>query len=1130
MKRSSNRGPYRSVVDYDTDDQLRRALIAMPNTAAPSRLTTSRTPPAGEDLDWIISVFDPNTTESQSMKEELRRLQVLKSYLVLDSEREQDFERISDLAARTLNAPIALVSLVDLGRQYFIGNHGLAPETRETPRKLAFCAHTILTKPADENRTGTSKYDPVNHDSSEKSASNTMLVVPDASLDFRFRDNPFVTGPPHVRFYAGAPLISPEGYKLGTICVIDSQSRPGGLSQNDRDTLNDLAALTMKLLVDRKFRLENSEKNPAQLIACTAHDLMTPLTGVQLSLSLLKEDDDVKHLLGPNRMELLNTAASCSDIMARICQTSMDGLRGKLTDADDPSDLLHLSHGSEAGLPVTRMDDLIGSLHMLMDPIQKKVPIIISLDKAVPECVVGDDLKLFRSALNLMSNAAIRTTSGSIHLRIFVQRDLRTCNDSYNLEINQEEVPMLVFECEDTGSDVVDEDIFFQPTRSCSSLSLENSGAHLGLSSVASLVDSMDGKYGFRSRRSGTDGQIILDSKGRPCQGAVFWFSIPLSIPDNVQNHASGLASLASSCAALDDLNEEDFSTRTCVSRLSPYDKTAALQKYRTRTLELISNAVSQQRVTSLEAILSRRSSSSFRSMGQEPTSKILRDNKGLMNAIFSSHHLSMESPQNVQRPQHGTSYYARNPSSSMSRLRAGRSAPVLSAASYHRHGATHDTDVNYRNANWGTTTGAMQFSGSIFKSINMPRGTFENKKMNASNGHQPFHEGINRRGDIDANDVWRASIRNPVSNSNDDNIVDSSVSFSRETPNISQARTQHVPQALPSVPVATGPRPRRALVIEDSLVVRKSLARALNKIGFSEVTQAVDGMEGLKELKKQLFDIVLCDFLMPVMDGLDCVKQYRAWEVQNRPWFRQLIIGISAHANMNDSGQGIEAGMDSFKPKPISIKTLTEPQESEIFIARSKQLDDLDERNNSACNANSGHKRSIEEASDKKISETPNLWKSSNDNLQQKLKRLKAAPACLLASDTPSLQSSQVLTYLEGSGWRVVVVHEGKEVLSLLKTRNWDAVLIDDDIAKENGECFISAFRKWEETNRVNRQKNIFLVCDGDIPSPSDKSSIIQAPYGCNGVLRKPVPLKDLRYLLEKNESNSSMDIVTRN
>ena len=84
--------------------------------------------------------------------------------------------------------------------------------------------------------------------------------------------------------------------------------------------------------------------------------------------------------------------------------------------------------------------------------------------------------------------------------------------------------------------------------------------------------------------------------------------------------------------------------------------------------------------------------------------------------------------------------------------------------------------------------------------------------------------------------------------------------------------------------------RLKRALVIDDSLTIRKGIDRILTSAGF-EVTQAQNGMEGFKKLKSTFFDVALCDFLMPVMDGLDCVKQYRDWEEQHRSWFRQVSV-----------------------------------------------------------------------------------------------------------------------------------------------------------------------------------------------------------------------------------------------
>ena len=180
--------PARSVVDFATEAELHAALTCGCNTNNSNNNNNSR-----NNLDWVLPNFDPETTNPQNMKEELRRLLVLKSYLILDSEREEAFDRITALASRIFDVPIALVSLVDLGRQWFMSNRGLG-EVRSTPRKQAFCAHAIQSKLQEE-----------------------PMIVPDATADFRFQDNPLVTGPPHIRFYAGAPLISPEGYKVSFV-------------------------------------------------------------------------------------------------------------------------------------------------------------------------------------------------------------------------------------------------------------------------------------------------------------------------------------------------------------------------------------------------------------------------------------------------------------------------------------------------------------------------------------------------------------------------------------------------------------------------------------------------------------------------------------------------------------------------------------------------------------------------------------------------------------------------------------------------------------------------------------------------------------------------------------------------
>ena len=152
-------------------------------------------------------------------KNEDLRLQALYQLAVLDSPREQSFDDIAQLAMMICHLPIAVVSLVDRNRQWFKTCLGL--DATETPRDIAFCAHAILTP-------------------------DSILEVEDATQDLRFVDNALVTGPPGIRFYAGAPLVTQDGFALGTLCVIGCQ--PNKLSAEQKTSLMLLANQVVKLL------------------------------------------------------------------------------------------------------------------------------------------------------------------------------------------------------------------------------------------------------------------------------------------------------------------------------------------------------------------------------------------------------------------------------------------------------------------------------------------------------------------------------------------------------------------------------------------------------------------------------------------------------------------------------------------------------------------------------------------------------------------------------------------------------------------------------------------------------------------------------------------------------------------
>ena len=150
-----------------------------------------------------------------SQQREIERLAALERLDILDTPREEAFDRIVRLACRLLKVPIAAVSAIDGHRQWYKASEGLGDS--EAPKSQTFCVHTL--------------------------AQGSAMVVTDAITDARFRDNAFVFGEPHVRAYAGIPLTTRDGYCIGTICAIDTTQRE--FSQDDLDNLADLAVIAM---------------------------------------------------------------------------------------------------------------------------------------------------------------------------------------------------------------------------------------------------------------------------------------------------------------------------------------------------------------------------------------------------------------------------------------------------------------------------------------------------------------------------------------------------------------------------------------------------------------------------------------------------------------------------------------------------------------------------------------------------------------------------------------------------------------------------------------------------------------------------------------------------------------------
>jgi GAF domain-containing protein len=205
--------------------------------------------------------------------DETERLAALRALNILDTPAEERFDRITRLAARLFDVPIALITLVDTDRLWVKSCYGL--EIHETPRDISFCGHTILQP--------------------------ETMVVPDALADVRFSDNPLVTGDPNIRFYAGQPLHSFDKQRVGALCTIDRQPRQ--MSAAEQQTLADLGVWVerelssmelieaLKQLQETNDQLEKVNKARGEFVHIVSHNFRTALTGIQGFSEMIRDEN-----------------------------------------------------------------------------------------------------------------------------------------------------------------------------------------------------------------------------------------------------------------------------------------------------------------------------------------------------------------------------------------------------------------------------------------------------------------------------------------------------------------------------------------------------------------------------------------------------------------------------------------------------------------------------------------------------------------------------------------------------------------------------------------------------------------------------------------------------------------------
>lgn len=299
---------------------------------------------------------------------EAERLEALHAYDVLDTPPEEAFDDLTRLASYICGTPVAMVSLVDGDRQWFKSRAGT--EMTETPRDVAFCAHAIL-QPG-------------------------LFVVPDAEADERFADNPLVSADPHIRFYAGAPLITPDGHALGTLCTIDRV--PRRLSSEQQEALRALARQAMAQLQLRRNlkQLQELEALRDSLTHMIVHDLRTPLTSLLSGLQTIE------------RLGALNESqAECLGI----------AVQGGWTLLRMINDLLDISKMEAGSLTLECAD--VSAERVAVEALQQVAPLaaekkIALAKKLAPELppVYADEEKLVRTLVNLLGNAIKFTPAG----------------------------------------------------------------------------------------------------------------------------------------------------------------------------------------------------------------------------------------------------------------------------------------------------------------------------------------------------------------------------------------------------------------------------------------------------------------------------------------------------------------------------------------------------------------------------------------------------------------------------------------------------------------------------------------------------------------------------------------------
>lgn len=393
-----------------------------------------------------------NTQDFPIPHNELERLAALKRYNILDTLPDNAFDDATKLVSYICGVPIAHISFIDESRQWFKSEIGIG--VTEVPREITFCQYTIMD--------------------------SKILEVNDATLNEQFKEDSNVTGGFRIKFYAGIPLTTPDGYNIGTICAIDHVAK--ALDENQRNALSIIAKHVIDQLELRTKNIElNAQKKIAEravlakdsFLANMSHEIRTPLNAIIGFTDLLAQTK-----LDNTQLDYINSVQIAGENLLLIINDILDLSKiesGNLTIETEPFNLKNtLKH----------------VYNLLKVKVPKDIEFDLYLDADLPEHVIGDQGRLNQILVNLVGNALKFTEDGDVTVAV---KKIAETEDDYTVK----------FSVKDTGIGIPEnkiKTIFERFTQAEESTTRRFGGTGLGLSIVKQLIELQNGEIQVKSK------------------------------------------------------------------------------------------------------------------------------------------------------------------------------------------------------------------------------------------------------------------------------------------------------------------------------------------------------------------------------------------------------------------------------------------------------------------------------------------------------------------------------------------------------------------------------------------------------------------------------------------------------